>query len=114
MTEYLLKSLAVSLSLTEVLEVVFALVVHVRGRGLLLLLLVNVVTNPVVVLAHFFFRRYTDIPAYVIWPPLEAMAALAEALIYKNCGDQVKKPFLFSLGANAFSFGVGAMVNLIF
>ena len=101
----LVLALVLSLILTEVFECGFALAVGKRGKALLLCALVNLVTNPPVVLLSSL--------AGGGWPAvagLEILAVLAEGLLYRYSG-LYKKPLLFSLAANALSFSLGFVIN---
>ena len=110
----LLTSLTVSLGLTLALESGFFLLVGKRNRrDLLLVLLVNVITNPAVVLLHWLALSYTDWSAALVTIPLELFAVIAEGAYYKRYGQTFKRPFLFSLAANAFSFGIGLLIQLL-
>lgn len=97
--------LLLSLGLTLVFEVAFALCWGLRRRDLLLCVLVNVMTNPAVVLLHLLF------PAPFVTALLELGAVGAEGFCYSRFGERVRKPWLFSLIVNAFSFGMGLMIN---
>lgn len=110
----MLRSLAVSLGLTVLLEEGFALCWGLRGRReLAVAALANLLTNPAVVLA-----RHTAVGLWG-WDPLpvtaalECMAVLAEWRCYRACSEQLKRPFLFALLANAFSYGAGQLLQLI-
>ena len=110
----LLFALALSLILTLVFEVGFFLAVTKRDKkDLLLVVLVNVLTNPVVVLVYWLVVLYTDINRTLVKIPLELFAFLTEGFYYKKYGQRFKRPFLFSLAANAFSFTMGALLQLI-
>ena len=108
----LLSSLGLSLALTLALESGFFLLVGKRGRkDLLLLLLANAFTNPIVVLSFWLAVLYAGWNAYIILIPLELFAVLAEGRIYKKYGDGFRRPYLFSLAANMFSFWAGELVQ---
>ena len=100
-------SLAVSLVLTLLMEGVFALVWGVKGKkDWRLLVLVNVVTNPVVVALYHGVSR--------AWPfvlLLEVSAVLAEWLAYRKWGRTTRPAFLFSLCANCFSYFTGVLLS---
>lgn len=100
----LLVSLGVSLALTLAIELVFALLCRRRGQALILVALANVVTNPVVVLCV----RLRVLPVWL----MELLAVLAEGLIYRRSRAFIR-PYLFSLCANALSFGLGLLLNLL-
>lgn len=89
------------LALTLVLEGIIALIWGLRRRELLLFTLVNVLTNPAAVLLHALF------PGWAVTAALEAGVVLAEGALYRRLGDTIRRPWLFSLCANAFSFCMG-------
>ena len=108
----LLSLLCVSLLLTEALELLFALCAGVRtARGLLLVALANLMTNPPAALGYLL----TAAAAPALCPPafalVEAAAVLAEGWCYRGERLAVRRPFLFSLGANVFSVCAGALLR---
>ena len=103
MAEALLISLGVSLSLTLVTELVYALVWGVRGRDIWLVVLMNIMTNPTVVTIHFMF------PAFPILI-LEAAVVGAEGLCARG---RIRQPWLYALLANTLSFSVGLLLQAI-
>ena len=106
-------SLGVSLGMTLLIECAFAFFCSLRGRDLTLCVLVNVLTNPVVVLCALLWRHYVPLPEWLPIPLLELGAVLTEGLIYRDLGEQIRKPMLLSLCANALSYGLGLIVNLL-
>ena len=110
----MLPVLAVSLLLTLVFEEGFALVWGLRGRRELgLVALVNILTNPAVVLLYYTaagFWHWNAIPVTIV---LEASAILVEWCCYRAFSDQVKRPFLFALLINLFSYSAGCVINLL-
>ena len=105
----LLPALGVSLLLTLVLEGVFGLIWGVKGRkDWLLLLLVNVVTNPIVVTLHYCVSSF-----WAFTVVLEVAAVAAEWLAYRKWGHSTKPAFLFALCANCFSYFSGLLLNLL-
>lgn len=113
MTARWLSSLGVSLALTLAIETGLALLFRRRGRALLIVALANVLTNPAVVLASLLWRAYS-LPAYpAAVAALECLAVLVEGLVYKKSRTGFARPYLFSLAANAASFGLGLILSLI-
>ena len=106
----LVLSLIISLFLTLFLETGFAFVFKKRKKDLLLVVLVNILTNPAVVLLHWLILKYTLFDIIMTKIMFETLAILIEAFYYKKYGENMKKPFLFSLGANVFSYGTGALL----
>ena len=103
----LLPALGVSLLLTLVLEGVFGLIWGVKGwKDWLLLLLVNVVTNPIVVTLHYCVSSFWGFTLV-----LELAAVTAEWLAYRKWGKTTRPAFLFALCANVFSYFSGLLIN---
>ena len=108
-------SLIISLVLTILLETGFYLLVGKRNKkDLLLVMLVQVITNPVVVLSYWLAVLYTDWNRATIIIPLELFAVLTEGFYYKKYGQDFKRPYIFSTLANTFSFGTGLLLQKIF
>ena len=106
MALHLLYSLAGSLLLTLLIEVIFALIWGVR-RQLWMIVLMNIITNPAVVTLHFLIANYTvwNLPVCIFL--LEAAAVAAEAWL---CRDLLPRPWLFALYINLVSFGIGCLL----
>lgn len=102
-----LPDFVLSLALTLILEGAIALIWGLRRRDLLLFVLANVLTNPMAVLLHALF------PGRAVTAALEAGAVLVEGALYHRLGSGVRRPWLFSLCANVFSFCVGLAVDLV-
>jgi len=112
MNQELLTALAFSLLLTVMLETGFFLLTGKRKKkDLLLVILVNIITNPAVVLTYWLAVLHTDANRDIIKAPLEIFAVLTEGYFYKKYGQSFKRPYLFSAAANAFSFGVGVLLQ---
>ena len=109
----LAQALAISLGMTLVLELTFALFWGVRGHhDLRLTILVNVLTNPIVVFVYYYVRiRRFPLNYGWITIGMEAFAVVTEALLYKKFSRTIKRPWLFSLSANAFSYAAGELIN---
>lgn len=112
MNRNLLIALGFSLALTLALEAGFFLLVGKRNKkDLLLVIMVNVLTNPAVVLLYWLAVLFTDWNTTIVKIPLEVAAVLVEGIYYKKYGESFKRPFIFSLAANAFSFTIGAVIQ---
>lgn len=94
-----------SLALTLMLEGIAALLWGLRKKNLLLLVLVNLLTNPAAVLLHALF------PGWAVTAALEAGVVAAEGALYRRLGYGIRRPWLFSLCANGFSFCMGIVIN---
>lgn len=106
----MLKILAVSLLLTLLFEGGFALLWGLRGkRELTLIALVNILTNPAVVLAHHTAVGRFGWPQVPVTAVLELGAVLVEGWWLDRCSEQIGRPFLFAWLANGFSYGLGLL-----
>ena len=112
MIESLLPAMGLSLALTIVIEAGCFLVIGKRNRrDLLLLVLVNLLTNPAVVLSFWLVVYYTDWNGNIAKLVLESFAVITEGLYYRRYGQEFKHPLLFSLMANVLSFGAGIIIQ---
>jgi len=114
MSRELLAALGLSLVLTLVLEIGFFFLIGKRNKkDLLLVIMVNVITNPVVVLSYWLAVQYTGWNLVAVKAVLEILAVCTEGIYYKKYGQDFRHPFLFSAGANGFSFGVGVLLQML-
>lgn len=110
----MLTILGISLGLTLLLEEGFALCWGLRSpRELTVVALANVLTNPVVVLAYYTAAGLWRWPAVPVMLALEGAAVLVEWQCYRACSEQLRRPFLFALLANALSCAVGCLMNML-
>jgi hypothetical protein len=100
--------------MTLVLETGFFLVIGKRNKkDLLLVVMVNILTNPVVVLIYWLAVLRAWWNSILVLVPLEIVAVLVEGCYYKKYGNSFKRPYLFSLAANTFSYGAGVLIQLL-
>lgn len=100
----MIEKLMLSLFLTLVLEGIFGICWGLRGRDLYLLVLVNVLTNPPVVLLN----ACTGLVF-----PLEIGAVLVEGWLYRSMGERISFPWLFAVCVNLFSYSVGGLISYL-
>ncbi len=123
----LILTMVLSLALTEAAELCAAWLLELRSRkGLGIVALVNLLTNPAVVLLSVLIPRYSaaDISYGALVAALELWAWLTEACVYRKCGiaqyweneDSMilripaLTPFLLSSVLNLVSFTAGKLV----
>lgn len=110
----LIKALVLSLTLTIIIETgVFLLAGKRNKRDLRLVILVNIVTNPAVVLLYWLAALHTVWNLTLVAIPLEISAFLVEGCYYRKYGEGFRRPFLFALIANAVSFGLGLLLRTL-
>lgn len=113
----ILKTFAVSLGLTLLIELGLALLLGVRSkRGLLVVFLANVLTNPAAVclcLALWPYLGSLYLPFQLL---VEAAVVLVEWRVYRPFRADLAarlSPFLLSLVLNACSYGTGLILNKV-
>ncbi len=102
------------LILTVIIEVLVALLLGVRNKkDLLNVMLVNIITNPIVVSLPHLLLIYFGYSIYrVSFYVLEVVTVLFEGLIYKKVLNYKKiNPFLLSLLLNGSSYLIGEIIN---
>ena len=104
MNELFLK-LVISLLLTLVTEFPVAFLFQAKGKDLLLVFLVNILTNPAVVLVSTLTGDRVSLQMI-----LEGMAILAEGFYYNKYSTYMRKGFLCSICCNLVSYGVGLLL----
>ena len=108
----MLIALPLSLFLTLLLEAVLALILRVRIRkDLLLVALVNILTNPPLVFLHYVAALYLSLAAPFLLLMLEITAVIIEWRCYFHYSEKIPHPFWFSLVLNIVSFCVGGVIN---
>lgn len=108
---YLLSALVISLSLTLLLELVFAWFWGIRGKGLVLVILMNILTNPAVVTLHYLCTAVFGWNGILPVLFLEAAAIITEGFC---CRGMIQKPWKFAICINLFSYFAGEILQLIF
>lgn len=114
MVLYLVKMFGVSLGLTLVIEEVAALVWGIRKRkDLLLICLVNIMTNPAAVFLAWIWRMYMPPGAgkIVFYLLVEAAVVITEGRIYRAYLQGSRHPMKYSLAANGCSFFLGLLIG---
>lgn len=110
----LLPVLSISFGLTLLIEEAFAFITGVTSKeDLLLIFLVNLLTNPAAVICYYYITSFTQLNSVIIKIPIELIVIFIEGFYYKKYSVFIKKPFLFSVFANVFSFGTGLILNAI-
>lgn len=108
MIGYLLKMFGISLGLTLVIELAIGYLMGMRwGKHIVLMVLVNILTNPAAVLACWLGAAEI---------PVEIVVFLVEAGVYywfsKDENWKIKHPVLLALAANLISWTSGILIQL--
>lgn len=114
MNGYWIEVFGVSLLLTCLIELVIAGLfgLHTK-KTLILVILVNVLTNPPAVLVCRLGS--SCFPELAVQLVTESLVVITEALIYRNFAKelpQIRRPFLLSLTANTVSWMIGVLFSI--
>ena len=102
------------LILTIVMELLFAIILGIKDKkDILNVILVQVLTNPIVVtVPYFIYIEFGYIPYRVSIYVLEVMAVLVEGFVYSKTLKYKKiNPYLFSFLLNLLSYSLGLIIN---
>lgn len=99
---------AVSLTLTLLLELPVSLLFHAGGRDLLLVFLVNVLTNPAAVLVS---TLAGDV--FFVQIIIEVVVIFVEGWYYRSYGRGIGHPYLCAAACNLFSYIVGVAAGML-
>lgn len=109
----LIMSLIISLILTSIIEITISLILGVRTKeDLIIVVLANVCTNPVVVyIANITMLLHNNILYNCVIAIMEISAVIVEYLIFnKHLKNYKKSPFVLSLVNNFISFSLGLLM----
>ena len=115
MAMYLIRMFGISLMLTIAIELVAALLFGMRMRkNMLLVVLVNVFTNPPAVLCNWLCRLYLpDYHRISVQLAIETVVVIVEAFVYclyaRDERRQIKRPVLLAFAANGCSWLLGLL-----
>lgn len=103
------------LTCTVVIECLAAAIIGIRRiKEFIFVILVNVMTNPVLVSSTFLIRlTYGRTAYYYSLAAFEVAAVLIEGTVYRFTLKSRINPFLISLILNASSFFIGELINKI-
>lgn len=109
----IVKSMIICLMCTIVIEVICAVILRVRDKkDIFNIVLVNVLTNPLVVsislYIHVYYGNYYYRISMII---LEILVLFIEGFIYKKVLKKEINPYVLSLILNASSYGLGLIIN---
>ncbi|MBR4830868.1 MAG: hypothetical protein IKZ96_03795 [Bacilli bacterium] len=102
----MLNSILQSLLLTLLIELFISLVLGIRGKDLLRITLINILTNvPLNILVSLLYTVIdNNIVFYVIVPVLEVLIVLIEGTYFKKLNKSIIGPYKLSLLLNGFSY----------
>jgi hypothetical protein len=112
----IIKALIISFTVTLITELIVSLIIGIRDKkDILNIILVNILTNPLLVSLGFYINlkyglKWRNILIY----PMEIIVVLVEGFIYyKYLKYRKINPFLLSLLLNICSYVMGLIINSI-
>ena len=110
----MLSSILLSLVLTLIIELTISLVLGIRGKDLLRITFINILTNvPLNIIVLLLYKvMNVNIVFYVIVPILEVFIILIEGTYFKKLNKSIISPYKLSILLNGFSYGY-CFVHLI-
>ena len=103
------------LLLTIIIEVTIACLVKVKNKkDLINILLVNIITNPLVVTIPIYFNfKYGITARWIVLITLELLTIIFEGYIYKKYLKYDKiNPYILSIILNSASYSIGEIINM--
>lgn len=112
---YLLRMFGISLLMTLLVEGLVAFLWGLRGKkSFLLVLLVNVLTNPLAVLVYWLYQVYAGAHSLPVQVIIELAVVIVEAYIYRSFAEdgrfQIPRPIGLAIVANVLSWGIGRIL----
>lgn len=106
----MIEALLPSLVLTQAFELPFAWLWGAKNKDLLVVLLMNILTNPLVVMWHYSTWQY----GFVISTVLPELAAIVtEAILLRKFTKDTPYPVLLGVFINLFSYSVGVVLSFL-
>lgn len=109
--DVLLLSLGISLVMTVVIEFLLSLLWGLRGRDLILVVLMNGMTNPVAVFSYIVLQE--RIPSLGLVVIIELLVTVAEGICCQTRGENIQHPWRFAAVLNLCSYTIGEIIQWI-
>lgn len=106
----MMEALLPSLLLTELFELPFAWLWGARKKELLIVLLMNILTNPLVVMWHYSTWQFGFLVSTVL-PELAAI--VTEAFLLQKFTKNTPYPVLLGVMINLFSYSIGVVLSVL-
>lgn len=106
----MIEALLPSLLLTQLFELPFAWLWGAKKKDLLVVLLMNILTNPLVVIWHYSTWEL----GFLICTVLPELAAIVtEAFLLRKFAEDTPYPVLLGVFINLFSYSAGVVLNFL-
>ena len=111
----MISKIIISLVLTLLIELTISLTLGIRGKDLLKITIINILTNvPLNILVSLLYLVLdNNIVFYLIVPILELLVFLIEGTYFKTLKNSIIGPYKLSLFLNIFSYGYSFIYLII-
>lgn len=111
----MLISILTSLVLTLLIELTIAIVLGIRGKDLLRITFINILTNVTlnIIVSLLYLVMNNNIVFYVIVPIFEILVFYIEGTYFKKLDNSIISPYKLSILLNGFSYGYSFVYLLI-
>ena len=103
----MLSNIIISLALSLLIELTISIVLGIRGKDLLRITFINVLTNvPLNIIVLLLYKVFSfNIVFYLIVPILEILVFLIEGTYFKKLNKSIISPYKLAFLLNIFSYG---------
>lgn len=111
----MISNIIISLVLTLLIELIISIVLGIRGKDLLKITIINILTNvPLnIIVSLLYLALDSNIVFYFIVPILEVLVFLIEGTYFKTLKNSIIGPYKLSLFLNIFSYGYSFIYLII-
>lgn len=111
----MVSKIILSLVLTLIIELTISLVLGIRGKDILRIIFINVMTNvPLNIIVNLLYMRFDpNIIFYCIVPILEIFVFIIEGKYFKKLNNSIINPYKLSFLLNIFSYGYSFVYIII-
>jgi len=108
-------NILISLILTLIIELSISITLGIKGKDLLKILFINIMTNvPLNILVLYLYTLLNiNIVFYLMVPILEVLVFLIEGTYFKRLKNSIIGPYKLSLFLNVFSYGFSFVYLII-
>lgn len=111
----MVSKILLSLVLTLIIELTISIVLGIRGKDILRIIFINVMTNvPLNIIVNLLYMWFNpNVIFYFIVPILEILVFLIEGKYFKKLNNSIINPYKLSILLNAFSYGYSFVYLII-
>ena len=111
----MLSKILISLGLTLLIELTISIVLGIRGKDLLRITIINILTNvPLNIIVLLLYKVINiHIVFFLIVPLLEILVVLIEGTYFKKLNKSIISPYKLAILLNAFSYGYSFVYLLL-